>query len=56
MNSTQTVCGRTVVNTLSSGPGCTPHTYELAGGAYVYQVAGQWFLQERGQVRREVKL
>jgi len=33
-----------VTNALSSGPGEPPHTYELAGGAYVYDVAGTWTL------------
>lgn len=43
-----------VLNSLSCGPNCTPHTFELAGGAYVYEVAGAWWLQERGQFKREV--
>jgi hypothetical protein len=52
------VNGRPVVvlNTLSVGPNCQPHTYELKGGSYVYEVAGQWFLQERGQLRRVVEV
>ena len=33
-----------VTNALSSGPGETPHTYELDGGSYVYEVAGVWTL------------
>lgn len=33
-----------VTNALSCGPGETPHTYELAGGAYVYEIAGTWTL------------
>jgi hypothetical protein len=55
---TATVNGQTVrvVNTLSSGPGQAPHTLELAGGAYVYEIAGQWFLQERGKFKVAVKV
>jgi hypothetical protein len=45
---------RTVVNTLSYGPGTVPHTYELAGGSYVYEIAGSWFLQARGQFKQNV--
>jgi len=50
--------GRTeaVMNTLSVGPGAAAHTYELAGRRYVYEVAGQWFLQEPGQLRRVVEV
>lgn len=50
--------GRTVavLNTLSSGPGCQPHTYELKGGSYVYEIAGEWFLQVRGQSKRRVEV
>ena len=33
-----------VLDALSCGPGCVPHTYELAGGAYVFEVAGVWQL------------
>jgi hypothetical protein len=56
MVNTLTVNGRTVavLNTLSCGPGCQPHTYELSGGSYVYEIAGSWWLQERGQSKREV--
>lgn len=43
-----------VLNALSCGPGCTPHTYELKGGSYVYQIAGQWWLQERRATARKV--
>jgi hypothetical protein len=52
------VNGRPVVvlNTLSCGPGCAPHTYALKGGSYVYEIAGQWFLQERGQFKRKVEV
>jgi hypothetical protein len=52
------VNGRTevVLNTLSVGPGEQPHTYELKGGSYVYEVAGQWFLQARGQFKRAVQV
>lgn len=51
MVNTINVNGRAVkvLNTLSVGPGCAPHTYELAGGSYVHEIAGQWFLQVRGQ-------
>jgi hypothetical protein len=45
-----------VLNSLSCGPGCTPHTYELKGGSYVYQIAGEWFLQVRGQDKRKVEV
>lgn len=45
---------REVTNTLSCGPGCEPHTYELTYGAYVYRVGGTWLLQERGQFARQV--
>ena len=45
---------RKVTNSLSSGPGCEPHTYELTNGAYVYRIARVWWLQERGQFKREV--
>jgi hypothetical protein len=38
---------RKVTNRLSSGPGCPVHTYELTRGAYVYEIGGRWFLQER---------
>lgn len=44
----------TVLNRLSSGPGAEPHTYELRGGSYVYEIAGRWWLQERGQYPRLV--
>ena len=55
---TLTVNGQTVrvLNTLSCGPDQPVHTYELAGGAYVYEVAGTWFLQERWQFARVVSL
>jgi hypothetical protein len=45
---------RKVTNTLSCGPGCEPHTYELTRGAYVYRVGAEWWLQERGQFKRAV--
>ena len=53
-----TVCGleRKVFNALSCGPGCVPHTYELGGGAYVYRIADDWWLQERGQFKRKVEV
>lgn len=47
---------RKVTNTLSSGPGCEPHTYELTHGAYVYEIGGVWWLQERGQFKRKVEV
>jgi hypothetical protein len=58
MANTLTVNGveRTVTNTLSCGPGCEPHTYELTRGAYVYRIAGEWWLQERGQFKRRVEV
>jgi len=58
MANTITVNGRAmqVTNTLSCGPGCTPHTYELKGGSYVYQVGREWFLQVRGQSARKVEV
>ena len=40
---------RRVVGIGSSGPGCMPHTYELAGRDYIYEVAGEWKLQRPGQ-------
>jgi len=45
-----------VLNTLSCGPNCTPHTYELNGGSYVYEIAGEWWLQQRGQGKRRVEV
>ena len=45
-----------VVNTLSCGLGCGPHTFELKGGSYVYEIAGQWWLQERGREKRRVEV
>lgn len=45
-----------VLNTLSCGPGCEPHTYELNGGSYVYRIADEWFLQVRGQFKRRVEV
>jgi hypothetical protein len=45
-----------VLNSLSSGPNCAPHTYELKGGSYVYEIAGAWWLQERGQFARRVEV
>ena len=56
MANTITVNGtaRKVMNTLSSGPGREPHTYELTRGAYVYEIGGVWWLQERGQFKRAV--
>lgn len=58
MANTITVNGRTVrvLNTLSCGPGEAPHTYELKGGAYVYRVGREWWLQERGREKRPVSL
>ena len=47
---------RAVTNTLSSGPGCEAHTYELTRGAYVYRIGGEWWLQERGQFKRQVEV
>lgn len=38
-----------VFNALSSGPDCEPHTFELSNGDHVYEVAGVWKLQRRGQ-------
>jgi hypothetical protein len=43
-----------VLNTLSCGPGCEPDTYNLKGGSYVYRIAGEWWLQVRGQFKRRV--
>lgn len=40
---------RRVLNAFSSGPGCTPHTYDLIGREYVYEIAGEWKLQRPGQ-------
>jgi len=45
-----------VINTLSCGPGSEPHTFELSGGSYVYQIADVWWLQERGQFKRAVRV
>jgi hypothetical protein len=58
MANTVTVNGQAVavVNTLSCGPGCTPHTYELRGGSYVYEIAGIWWLQMGGQSKRQVEV
>jgi len=42
-----------VLNALSGGPGCIPHTYEFSGG-YVYEIAGIWYLQLPGQFKRPV--
>lgn len=52
------VNGRPVVvlNTVSCGPNCTPHTYELKGGSYVYEVAGEWWLQQRGKIKYKVEV
>ncbi len=47
---------RQVTDRLSSGPGLPPTTYELRGGAYVYEIGGSWWLQERGQFKRKVTL
>jgi hypothetical protein len=44
---------RKVTATLSDGPGTAVHTYELTRGAYVYRVGNGWWLQERGQFKRE---
>lgn len=40
---------RRVLNSLSTGPGDPPHTFELTDGEYVYRVDEQWWLQRRGQ-------
>ena len=45
-----------VLNSLSSGPNEQAHTYELNGGAYVYEIGGVWWLQERGQSKRRVEV
>lgn len=45
---------RTVLNTLSAGPGCEPTTYELSGGEYVYRVGSTWYLQRPGQFKQSV--
>ena len=39
---------RQVLNSLSSGPGQEPHTYQIAG-AWVERVGNQWKMQRRGQ-------
>lgn len=53
-----TINGRPVpvLNTLSSGPNGQRHTYILSGGSYVYEIAGEWWLQERGQFKRRVEV
>lgn len=38
-----------VFRTLSCGPECEPHTFELSNGDHCYVVAGVWKLQRRGQ-------
>lgn len=45
-----------VVNTLSCGPGEKPHTYELKGGSYVFEIGGVWWLAEKGQSKRNVEV
>ena len=47
---------RAVTNTLSCGPGCEIDTYELTRGAYVYRIGREWWLQERGQFKRQVEV
>lgn len=43
-----------VTNYYSSGPGAPAHEYELGAGRYLFEIAGQWYLQEPGQVKRAV--
>ena len=45
---------RRVLNQLSSGLGCEPHTFELSDEAYVYRIGNTWKLQERGHFARPV--
>ena len=44
-----------VTDALSSGPGSKIHTYKFIGG-YVYEIAGQWFLQLPGQYKTPVNV
>lgn len=39
---------RKVINTLSSGPGQEPHTFQIAGG-WVEKIGTRWQVQFRGQ-------
>jgi hypothetical protein len=41
---------------LSSGPGCPSHTLVLTGGDYLYEIAGQWWFQQPGQLKQAVSI
>jgi hypothetical protein len=48
---------RDVVNRYSTGPNDTEwHTYDLRGGAYIQRGVDGWYLQERGQFKRLVRV
>ena len=48
-----------VSNAFSCGPGCEPHTYELAGShgrKFITKIGKDWQLEQPGQFPRKVEV
>jgi hypothetical protein len=44
------------INAYSSGPNCTPHSYDIGCGCYVERIGNVWWLFQPGQSKRVVNV